>query len=210
MPGSESEKHGTNGDGLDAAAPRRQLLTAFLRDSFRRRRGGRVSPALAALSSTAILAVYAAGYVGTAGLVDDSLPAFEIAAEATAEDARPPSTPTPGAPALAETPDVGAQPQSSATPPAGATPAAAYRDGVYRAKGGGLHGYLELQVTVEGGRITAVEIRKCRTHYPCSVIDSLPDQTIERQSEKVRYVSGATESSRSYAKALAAALKQAS
>jgi uncharacterized protein with FMN-binding domain len=64
-------------------------------------------------------------------------------------------------------------------------------------------------VTVQSGRIAAVDITDCRTQYPESFIDGLPAQVVARQSAQVDLVSGATYSSRAFQSAVSQALAQA-
>ncbi|MBK7328069.1 MAG: FMN-binding protein [Dehalococcoidia bacterium] len=66
-----------------------------------------------------------------------------------------------------------------------------------------------MTVVVSGGRIVSAEITSCQTKYPCSKVSSLPAQVITRQSASVNSISGATDSSRAYASAVAAALAKA-
>jgi uncharacterized protein with FMN-binding domain len=59
---------------------------------------------------------------------------------------------------------------------------------------------------VESGRIASATIAQCLTRYSCSWIEALPGQVVRRQSTKVDYVSGATESTDAFADAVADAL----
>lgn len=176
-----------------------------------RRFGGR----LAALSSAAILAVYAVGYTAT-----------EHAAQSAESDGTPlqptarASSPTATASAAARA-GTGVTPGSTATATATASQRAtvtataksapaAYRDGTYVGYATGRHGSIEATVTVEGGKIAAVEISQCLTRYPCSRISSLPGQVVSKQTAQVDYVSGATDSSRTFMQAVTNALASAS
>lgn len=116
-------------------------------------------------------------------------------------------------------------PSSSATnppPEAAAPPAVAakniYKDGVYLGWGSCRHGDIEASVTIQDGKIALVAISQCLTRYSCGWIapkipggglPDLPSQVVERQSPKVDYVSGATESSYAFADAVVAALAKA-
>ncbi len=163
---------------------------------WRGRRSGRVPLNLVALGSAAILAVYATGY----------------------RRSEPP--PEPAAPSLLPpmpTLRVMAMPEEEAPvvvhplaiPSPVVVPGQAFRDGTYVGRGNSLHGGVEVTVVVAGGRMRSVEITRCMTRYPCSEIESLPPQALERQSDRIRYVSGATDSSRAFAAAMTAALQQA-
>jgi uncharacterized protein with FMN-binding domain len=115
-------------------------------------------------------------------------------------------------------------PASATNPPAetAASPAvaakSAYKDGVYLGWGSCRHGDIEASVTIQDGKIALVAISQCLTRYSCGWIapkipgaglPDLPSQVVERQSPKVDYVSGATESSYAFADAVVAALSKA-
>lgn len=94
----------------------------------------------------------------------------------------------------------------------------AYKDGVFAGWGSCRHGDIEASVTIQDGRIALVAISQCLTRYSCGWIapkipgaglPDLPSQVVERQSPKVDYVSGATESSYAFADAVVAALAKA-
>jgi uncharacterized protein with FMN-binding domain len=176
-------------------------------------RGARSKAGLVGLSSAAILSVYAAGYFHTSA--GDSVAASAAIAEVLATSA-PASTPT-TAPATATTtrpgtsqttPSTRAQPTATPTVAAG-TAAVAYQDGTYTGTGSSRHGSIGVTVVVSGGKITSAEISSCQTKYPCSKVSSLPAQVVARQAATVNYVSGATDSSKAYASAVAAALTKA-
>ena len=71
-------------------------------------------------------------------------------------------------------------------------------------------GGIEVALTIQGGKVTAVEITHATTYYPTSRIARLPGQVVDRQSGQVDFVSGATDSSRAFKAAVAEALAQAS
>jgi uncharacterized protein with FMN-binding domain len=195
----------------------------------------RISNSLITLSSAAIVAIYAAGYHRTssaahrfdsqtsqqrtsATIVGVAPPAG--ADEATSEAPPPPaalspkknSARTPVAPRKTQPSD------SRATSPAAAPAVPRYKDGMYLAWGSCPHGDIEVSVSIEGGKIASTAISQCLTRYSCSWIapkipggglPDLPSQVVERQSPRVDYVSGATESSYAFADAVAAALSKA-
>jgi uncharacterized protein with FMN-binding domain len=108
-------------------------------------------------------------------------------------------------------------PTAAAVPPA-AAPKSGYKDGIYSGWGSCRHGDIEASVTVQDGKIALVAISQCLTRYSCGWIapkipgaglPDLPSQVVERQSPKVDYVSGATESSYAFADAVVAALAKA-
>jgi len=186
-----------NEDASTAAERRRRLWQS---------RKVRSKAGLVGLSSAAILSVYAAGFVRTSA--GDSVAANAAIAEALATTA-PTSTATATrsgtTPATAATPTL---PPATATTSTGTT-AAGYRDGSYTGTGSSRHGSIGVTVVVSGGRIVSAEITSCQTKYPCSKVSSLPAQVITRQSASVNSISGATDSSRAYASAVAAALAKA-
>lgn len=200
----------------------------------RRRRSRRISNGLVALSSAAVLSIYAAGFVHTqaaADAVDGQDTVGKVAqpppAKPTVAAARPAPVPSvarrvdpereggfarrPGnatAPtvALNPTPAPAAAPAPVAAAPAGE---AAYRDGTYVGLGTSRHGNIEATVVIQGGKIVSAQITQCLTRYPCSVISGLPAQVVARQGTAVDLVSRATDSSVAYRSAVAKALAQA-
>lgn len=84
-----------------------------------------------------------------------------------------------------------------------------YRDGHYVGYGTSREGDIEVIVEVKNRRIVSTTISQCLTRYPCSWVEKLPDQVIERQSSDVDFVSGATESSNAFILAVGDALSKA-
>jgi len=141
------------------------------------------------------------------------------AAPSTGTDSAGSSASSTSAPSSASTTN---PPAEAAAPPTVAAPAApaksAYKDGVYLGWGSCRHGDIEASVTIQDGKIALVAISQCLTRYSCGWIapkipgaglPDLPSQVVERQSPKVDYVSGATESSYAFADAVVAALSKA-
>ncbi len=173
--------------------------------------GGR----LAALSSAAILAVYAVGYTVTEDAAQSAesgasplQPTSPATAAANAASTAP-GTPRASTPGTTTTPSATAAQRATVTSTAAARAPAAYRDGTYVGYATGRHGSIEATVTVSGGRIAAVEISQCLTRYPCTRIGALPGQVVSRQTAQVDYVSGATDSSRTFMQAVTNALASA-
>jgi uncharacterized protein with FMN-binding domain len=184
---------------------------------------------LVALSSAAVVAVYATGYARTepaAASVALLTPTTSVSAAPTATAALRTTlvTPTPApsrpeAPAgsrSARTSPGSAAPAPTAPAPAAplpATPGAAttapLRDGSYVGTGRSRHGSIQATVVVQGGKIMSAQITQCGTRYPCSRIAQLPGQVVARQSAAVDVVTGATDSSVAYKQAVTAALAQA-
>jgi uncharacterized protein with FMN-binding domain len=138
-----------------------------------------------ALSSSAIAAIYFAGFVVTraadAGIASAATP-VPTSASATTSNA------------------------SVASAPA----VTAFRDGTYSGTGTSRRGDVTVAVTVSGGRVTNVSISRLTTEYPASRIAALPSQVVSRQSAQVDNVSGATYSAQAFRLAVQAALSQAS
>ncbi len=88
--------------------------------------------------------------------------------------------------------------------------AADYRDGTYSGWGRARHGRILATVVIRRGRIASVSITDCRMKYPCSMIGVLPARVSSVQSVDVDIVSGATNSSEAFVRAVTAALAQAS
>ena len=85
-----------------------------------------------------------------------------------------------------------------ATPDASAPAAAKYKDGTYTGWGTSRHGDIQAQVIVVDGRITSATIAQCMTRWPCSWIEALPPQVVQRQSPETDFVSGATQSTNAF------------
>ncbi|MDQ6604321.1 MAG: FMN-binding protein [Chloroflexota bacterium] len=206
----------------------------------KKRPGKKITGGLVALSSAAIVTVYAAGYtqtqsaeaqfdspIATVSVSPTSVPPTVQIATATAAIAtRTPFRPiTLGPTATAPTPTVVPLPRLAPTAVGTSTPASvatatsvpktasasgAYRDGSYVGLGRSRHGNIEVTVTVQDGKIAAAKISQCLTRYPCSMIGALPGEVVAQQSASVDYVSGATDSSTAFKDAVANALAKAS
>jgi len=180
----------------------------------------RIHPRLAALSASAIAAIYAVGYIHTQG-VDSALasaPPIAPTAPPVVALASPvalsPTLATPtGTAQIVVSPTAIPSPATRAATPTATTsttaPTGAYKDGTFNGTGTSRFGNVELAVTVQGGKITGVELTKVATKYPASRIAALPGQVVARQSAQVDNVSGATASSTAFRTAVQAALAQA-
>ncbi len=193
-----------------SGGPPRKSSAEKGRELWKPGHSSKMKAGLMGLSSAAIVSVYAAGYVHT----DASNPSGElaIAQAATATPARTTTTVSGGtAPRATSTTAPMGTPaaRATSTPTTSAGTTAAYADGTYVGVGSSRHGSIQATVVVEGGKIVSAEITGCATKYPCSKVASLPAQVIARQSASVNYVSGATDSSKAYAGAVAQALAQA-
>jgi uncharacterized protein with FMN-binding domain len=85
-----------------------------------------------------------------------------------------------------------------------------YKDGTYLGWGSCRHGDIQASVVILNGQLVSTAIATCATRYSCSWIEKLPGQVVDRQSPKVDYVSGATQSSDAFSDAIAQALSKAS
>jgi uncharacterized protein with FMN-binding domain len=195
----------------------------------RKRPGKKITGGLVALSSAAIVTVYAAGYTQTqpaAAQFDSPLattgvpPTVRIATATVVAATSTPFQRIRLAPAaITPTPTTALLPRASqptasiATPTATPAPVAAsgaYRDGSYTGLGRSRHGDIGVTVIVQGGKITAAKISQCGTRYPCSMISALPGEVVAHQSANVDFVSGATDSSTAFTEAVANALAKGS
>jgi uncharacterized protein with FMN-binding domain len=153
---------------------------------------------LVALSSSAIAAIYLAGFVYTRG-ADAGLAPVAASAPTTITATASPTAITPAA-------------SPTATATATSTPSsttAVYRDGTYTGSGTSRRGNVNVSVTIQGGRIANVTISSVTTQYPVSRIAALPAQVVSRQSGQVDNVSGATYSAQAFSLAVQAALSKA-
>jgi uncharacterized protein with FMN-binding domain len=128
--------------------------------------------------------------------------------KASARTAKQPRTTSPETQAAVPTPAESAA-AAPAAPEQSAKPEVSYKDGTYLGWGSCRHGDLQASVVIQDGRIASATIVQCLTRYPCSWIADLPKQVVTRQSPKVDYVSGATQSTDAYFDAVSSALAQA-
>jgi len=191
---------------------------------WRRKRPGRMTNGLVALSAAAIVSVYAVGYMSTsaeegnlAGAPAASIDAAPTSAPTTPPDSRrvegvtrPRATPTPTSPSEAPT----QQPRQQAaaptpTPNSSSESTASYKDGSYVGVGSSRHGQIQATVVISGGKITSASVTGCGTRYPCSKVSLLVNEVVSTQAIPTHYVSGATDSSMAYRGAVQQALSQA-
>jgi uncharacterized protein with FMN-binding domain len=106
---------------------------------------------------------------------------------------------------------------TSSTPPAsGGTPGAAYKDGTYTGSiADAQWGYVQVQVVIQGGRITNVQFLQYPNDRSRSIeINQYADpelvqEAIQAQSAQVDVISGATDTSIAFMQSLSDALSQA-
>jgi len=155
---------------------------------------------LAALSASAVAAIYLAGYVRTEPADAGLSPVATETPVATTPAPTPTRVASTAAPARAA--------PASATPaPATATPASqttrGYKDGTYTGQD------VWVQVQVMAGRIANVTITRSTLQYPLRDIAGLPQQVVQRQTAQVDLVSRATYSSMAFRGAVSQALASA-
>jgi uncharacterized protein with FMN-binding domain len=84
-----------------------------------------------------------------------------------------------------------------------------YKDGAFKGTGMNRRGYIEVQVTLKSDKITDVEISDFAMHYSERDVVGLPDEVLQKQSAQVDNVSGATYSTEAFQDAVQQALDQA-
>jgi len=178
---------------------------------------GRLTGGLVAMSSVAIVSVYAAGYLNTQAADGQIASQTDSLATASATNVgsavvAPSMVQQTGSSGSASANNSSAAPavKPAATPAkASGAQAASYKDGTYTGMGSSRHGSIQATVVVSGGSIVSANVTGCGTRYPCSKVTSLVSQVVSRQSAPVNYVSGATDSSTAYIQAVKSALAQA-
>jgi uncharacterized protein with FMN-binding domain len=167
-----------------------------------------------ALSSAAIVSVYAVGYAKTQSSENQLVQLASAAAPDAPSTAAPQVQQSSSDPAPRTGSSSGQQ--AGAPAPARASGSAAqsqqttgYRDGTYVGVGNSRHGGIQATVVVSGGKITSASVTGCGTRYPCSKVTPLVNQVLTLQAAPMNYVSGATDSSQAYTQAVKNALAQA-
>jgi uncharacterized protein with FMN-binding domain len=84
-----------------------------------------------------------------------------------------------------------------------------YKDGTYTGMGSNRRGSIEAAVTVKNDKITDVEISHFAMHYSESDVVGLPEEVLQKQNAQVENVSGATYSTQAFEDAVRDALSQA-
>lgn len=123
--------------------------------------------------------------------------------------------PTPAGPSQVQPAPTATPTQLPATNPrtapgGSAQQASGLHDGTFVGVGNSRHGGMQVSVIVKDGRIVSANVTGCGTRYPCSKINPLISEVVNRQSAPVDYVSGATDSSTAYIQAVRTALAHAS
>jgi uncharacterized protein with FMN-binding domain len=191
---------------------------------------------LVALSTSAIAAVYVAGFlrtqsadatIGAASATGGATsPAAPIALAAAAPaPPRPTVAPQPTATSvpLARVVNPPAPPQTAplvqptsvprpAPTVASSAPAAltgTFKDGTYDGQGSSRRGNVWVSIEIQAGRIANVTITRSTLQYPVRDIAGLPAQVVQRQTAQVDIVSRATFSSQAFRGAVSQALSKA-
>jgi uncharacterized protein with FMN-binding domain len=84
-----------------------------------------------------------------------------------------------------------------------------YKDGTYTGMGSNRRGSIQVAVTTKNDKITNVEVTNFAMHYSDRDIVGMPEEVIQIQSAKVKNVSGATYSTQAFQDAVQEALSQA-
>lgn len=84
-----------------------------------------------------------------------------------------------------------------------------YKDGTFTGTGMNRRGSIEVQVTIKSDKITDVQISDFAMHYSERDVVGLPDEVLQNQSAQVQNVSGATYSTEAFQDAIQQALDQA-
>jgi uncharacterized protein with FMN-binding domain len=84
-----------------------------------------------------------------------------------------------------------------------------YKDGTFTGSGFNRRGSIDVQVTIKNDKITNVEISNFGMHYSEDDVVGLPGEVVQKQSAQVTNVTGATYSTEAFQDAVQQALDQA-
>jgi uncharacterized protein with FMN-binding domain len=84
-----------------------------------------------------------------------------------------------------------------------------YKDGTYTGMGSNRRGSIQVAVTIKNDKITDVEVSDFAMHYSDRDIVGMPEEVLQNQSAQVMNVSGATYSTQAFEDAVQDALSQA-
>ncbi|WML57414.1 FMN-binding protein [Neobacillus sp. PS2-9] len=138
------------------------------------------------LCSTAVAAVYSAGYLTTENQVSIEQPIHQVAKNIQTNNK-----------AVNDGSVSNAQKNKL------------YKDGTFTGTGMNRRGSIDVMVTIQNDKITNVEISDFAMHYSESDIVGLPDEVLKNQGARVINVSGATYSTEAFEDAVQDALNQA-
>jgi uncharacterized protein with FMN-binding domain len=150
-----------------------------------------------ALCSTAIGAIYAAGFYAT-----------------ESQAVSQPSQPSVLSQVRTYSPDSAANAQaapavSADSSQSGGRTQGQYKNGKFQGVGSNRRGSIQVAVTIRNDKITDVEISNFAMHYSEDDVVGLPQEVLQKQSARVRNVSGATYSTQAFKEAVRDALSQA-
>lgn len=159
------------------------------------------------LCSTAIAAVYSAGYITTENQAAISQPSHHVEAHTpmnkyalNSSNVKTGQTNT----AISATNDTSNRDGLSNT-----QKSSRYKDGTFTGTGMNRRGSMDVQVTIKNDKIRDVEIKNYGMHYSESDVAGLPNEVVKNQSAQVMNVSGATFSTQAFEEAIQDALYQA-
>jgi uncharacterized protein with FMN-binding domain len=162
------------------------------------------------LCTTAITAVYVAGYAAT------ETQAYTLQPPPQSQVSSQPIVTQPNAAGPSSSPSTGGQSNQdqtqTPTPTKNPTPtptASKYKSGTYTGMGSNRRGSIQVAVTIKNDKITDVEVSNFAMHYSESDIVNMPAEVLQIQSSQVTNVSGATYSTQAFSDAVQDALNQA-
>jgi uncharacterized protein with FMN-binding domain len=142
-----------------------------------------------ALCSTAIAAIYTAGY-------------YTTEAQSNALLVQPTQQ-------ISQTESTQPTQQKQPTQLKQVTAKTKYKDGTFTGMGSNRRGSIQVAATIKNDKITAVEITHFAMHYSERDVVGLPNEVLQKQSALVNNVSGATYSTQAFQDAIQTALSQA-
>lgn len=159
------------------------------------------------LCSTAIAAVYSAGYITTESQVSISQPSHHV------EQNTPMNKYTLNSSNVkAGQTNSAISVRNEASNSAGLSntqKSSRYKEGTFTGTGMNRRGSMDVQVTIKNDKITDVEVKNYGMHYSESDIVGLPNEVVKNQNAQVMNVSGATYSTQAFEDAVQEALDQA-
>jgi uncharacterized protein with FMN-binding domain len=163
------------------------------------------------LCSTAVAAVYAAGYFTTETQAIVGQPKQQIEKYTQVNRQPLPGTKENGEQTPNETENESGSNSTSSNPPKAnhSQKKNLYKDGTFTGSGMNRRGSIDVQVTIKSDKITDVEISNFAMHYSEDDVVGLPGEVVQKQSAQVKNVSGATYSTQAFADAVQSAINQA-
>ena len=146
------------------------------------------------LCSTAVAAVYTAGYITT---------------DTQAAQGQPPQHIVNKVQTNTSNLQVNTNKETAVKPKVNLQSNKIYKDGTFTGSGWNRRGSIDVQVTIKSDKITDVEISNFAMHYSERDVVGLPDEVLQKQSALVSNVSGATYSTEAFTDAVQQALDQA-